>query len=727
MLPLPNLDDRTFEQLVREMRDLIPGIMPEWTDENAHDPGITLLEMLAWHIEMQQYHLDRVTDGHERKFLKLLGEAPLERQAASTSISFSGAPHPILIPLGTLLRVGELPFETVRPVTVLADSNWRVFVHSEDGVREIADDFESGSAPFFSFGSKGEAGTSMELVCDRPLPVQMPLSLWFELANRQPDYRIPARYGGFIPSARVDWLYWREIEAGEGSWELIDMERDESYGLHQSGPILFQLPEDAGQVYRLMARFSEGIYDDPPRISRLIWNEVFAAQVETHCIEERFDHTAKAVRSDDEQDPAEEEPPAFTLRHALFLHGLVYVQFKLEDGGWIDIEPDRYTVHRVEGKAWLSFNGETQLPEGERCIRAIAVIPSFDERTKLGRGTGISAQTVAVNNKLMLADQLRLQVGWYADDSSQIVWYDWERVADFDQSSPDSYHYMVDGENGVIRFSDGLHGAVPPAMPFPNIRIIGFRSGGGAAGNVMADKIRETDLTYPLQVTNLYPAYGGAEAETVKEAMNRVKRMVLEPKCGVTADDIERLVKEIPGLRVVRVKALPGYKPALRSHAEERSLGSISVVVVPYSNRPCPLPSDGMIQTIRVHLEPYRLLTTTLYVIPPEYVKITVRAVIVIDPRYEGRETDVVQALKQWLQPYGDDGSSEGWDFGRTVHKSDVYDIVHRVPGVLYIQDVWLMAEGNNVLREEGGDIRIPPNGLAVSGEHEIEFITSNR
>jgi len=184
-------------------------------------------------------------------------------------------------------------------------------------------------------------------------------------------------------------------------------------------------------------------------------------------------------------------------------------------------------------------------------------------------------------------------------------------------------------------------------------------------------------------------------------------------------------VLEIPGLRIARVKTIPGYKPTTQNYPAERAFGHISVVVVPHSKLPLPKPGEGMLRTIRRHLEPYRLLTTTLHVIPPEYVKVTVSAVVVVDPRYEGRESEVRDALSAWLQPYGADLLT-GWEFGRPIYKSDVFDIIHRVPGVQYIQEVWLMAEGKDAYREEGGDIRIPPNGLVFSGEHDIEFITTS-
>ena len=47
-LPKPTLDSRCFDQLVSECRALLSRVAPGWTDHNASDPGITLLELGAW-------------------------------------------------------------------------------------------------------------------------------------------------------------------------------------------------------------------------------------------------------------------------------------------------------------------------------------------------------------------------------------------------------------------------------------------------------------------------------------------------------------------------------------------------------------------------------------------------------------------------------------------------------------------------------------------------------
>ncbi len=71
-LPLPNLDDKTYQQLVDEAIGRIPVVTPEWTNYNASDPGITLLELFAWYTEALLYRNNRVTSVNTQAFLRLL-------------------------------------------------------------------------------------------------------------------------------------------------------------------------------------------------------------------------------------------------------------------------------------------------------------------------------------------------------------------------------------------------------------------------------------------------------------------------------------------------------------------------------------------------------------------------------------------------------------------------------------------------------------------------------
>lgn len=71
-LPLPNLDDRTYADLLDEARSLIPGEYPAWTDHNPSDSGIILLELFAWLTELMLYRVNQIPDRNIDSFLKLL-------------------------------------------------------------------------------------------------------------------------------------------------------------------------------------------------------------------------------------------------------------------------------------------------------------------------------------------------------------------------------------------------------------------------------------------------------------------------------------------------------------------------------------------------------------------------------------------------------------------------------------------------------------------------------
>lgn len=72
-LSVPNIDDRTYDQLVSEARSMIPRYFPDWTDHNASDPGITLLELFAFLLEIAIYQINRVPERTLENFALLVG------------------------------------------------------------------------------------------------------------------------------------------------------------------------------------------------------------------------------------------------------------------------------------------------------------------------------------------------------------------------------------------------------------------------------------------------------------------------------------------------------------------------------------------------------------------------------------------------------------------------------------------------------------------------------
>ena len=71
-LPLPNLDDHTYADLVEEAIYQISVEYPEWTDHNPTDTGIILIELLAWLTEMTLYRVNQIPDENYASFVSLL-------------------------------------------------------------------------------------------------------------------------------------------------------------------------------------------------------------------------------------------------------------------------------------------------------------------------------------------------------------------------------------------------------------------------------------------------------------------------------------------------------------------------------------------------------------------------------------------------------------------------------------------------------------------------------
>ena len=69
---LPNLDDRTWKDLVEEGCSMIPAWAPEWTDRNPTDPGITLIELFAYFTEILFYRVNRISRENRTAFVRLL-------------------------------------------------------------------------------------------------------------------------------------------------------------------------------------------------------------------------------------------------------------------------------------------------------------------------------------------------------------------------------------------------------------------------------------------------------------------------------------------------------------------------------------------------------------------------------------------------------------------------------------------------------------------------------
>lgn len=740
MLPLPNLDDRYYEQMMQEARKAIPKLFPQWTDENAHDPGMTMLELMAWMTEMQQYYLNRITESNERKFLKLLGVRPKEAASAACEVAFFDVPAPLTIPRGTPLQAYDQTFETDETLQLIPAVLEKVIVRTETAVGDFTSNLKSGIA-FYAFGPEAGKGSRLFIGFDRELPTNTDIVLSIRLSDQYP---VPLGRGGgddeelpLIASSSVTWKYASDDD-GDG-WLPVETLSDSTAHLSRTGKLIFRLgdkmkplsmhPADDKKRYWLCCTLEQEGYELSPKLEHLCINAVQAVQRQTIC--ECFDLL-----------PSGE--PGFiceTTGH-LSYNGSVHIQIEDEDGRrrvWkrvnrldecgaadacYELERD-HAAKTVKVRFGDGVHG--LVPSARQTIRIIASDPVKEDRLWIGASSGLPDQQFDISRAgTFQRARMRIQVAEPDRSTGESVWTDWHLVDDFDHSHSTDRHFIYDRAEGVVRFGNNERGRIPAKSNVPNIRFIALQTGGGARGNVKKERINAFVHYDPewasITVANPAAAVGGAEEETIDEAKQRVQRELHAPERAVTAEDYEAIASDTPGLRVARVKAIPLYKPGMRDYPREKAPAQMTVVVVPYSESARPKAGAGFLETVRNYLERHRLLSTELHVISAAYIKITVHAVVVVEPTHKDNAAVVTNVLKRLLRPIGH-GDGEGWRFGRSVYKGDIYGTISRLRGVVYVQDLWIDAEGPAVRKDGAGDVHLPPYGLVYSGEHEIELI----
>lgn len=743
-LPVPNLDDKTFDQLVEEARALIPRYAPQWTDHNLHDPGITFLELFAWLAEMQIYGLDRVTDQHKRKFLKLVGVRPQPAKPAKVEVKFQISPNrdSILLRKGAqvaakTLDTGEdIVFETDEEMWVLPVALQKIVTYDGHDFIDHTDANEHDGLFYHAFGTNPQPDHALYLGLEyhQQLPGKT-AKLWVNLYEQdlpeQPAFE--NKNAEPLPPATLAWEYW-----ATDHWKLLKILSDKTFTFSQTGDIVFVCPNDATfqsfdnlvgrtldelneSLYWIRCRIVTAEYAIPPRFDSLLWNAITVTQGHSWPL---------GILLSGNGQPHQ----AFIVKELPKLYDQVIIETqdsKEEWQRWTRVEgfgdslPNdaHYTINLSNGEIKFGNGIHGRIPAaGQNNIRVLS--PEFlVAQNNMPRSDGFPYQVFKLAHTPVLSGTEVIEV-----KEADGQWWGWTRVDDFDASLPEDRHYMIDLIKGEIAFGDGIHGRIPPKGE-KNIRAVSYRSGGGVIGNVKAGAI-DTVLgeDFPnIEVTNVKTASGGREAESIDEAIIAAQKDLKKPYRAVTSEDYEKLALATPGIRVARAKALPHYHPC---HPCYRIAGAVTVVVVPYvlpeSNLVTPKPGKSFLRAVYRQLQPARLLTAHLFVIPPQYVQVSVKAEVKIKPKQDPQrvETEIAVSLRAFLHPVQGGPEKNGWPFGRPVMKSEIYHVIGKVPGVDCVQRLDLQIVAPTRCAEIACEnVKIPPHAVVYSQAHEIRIV----
>lgn len=749
-LQIPVLDNRTFDDLLQEALLLIPRFAKNWTNHNVHDPGITLVELFAWLSEMQQYHLDQLTDKHYETFYRLIGYAPRELQPASVDIRFQNITEEKRLESGTkIVPSGKefVEFEVIEDFSLFPGSISQIFSRLGDQKIDHRAANQTSGVFFSPFGEPAQAGAVLLLGITALNDLRYDLQLQVILS--QAGLKPPASHGMEAPEVQLDvslaWEYYRT-----GQWLPLTLRRDETRAFTREGRIRFAVPGDISEqngLYWLRCRLAAGAYEIPPRIEAILLNTVTARQIETIYNEilgqglATPDLLLRLQRTpvlSDFEIPRERLSIGDILDFSGMLTNLLARADAAEDSAlkrfWELLPAETRQLIRELGpycnfsdaEKQATIDGFNQVLESgelfrEAAFAAIALPAEMaDLLSQLLNQTGCSIP-LPLNRYLfnqifapwILSDRPVIQV-----QTGQGDWETWVEVADFENSRPTDPHYRLDYGSGELIFGNGFNGRIPGL--FREIRARSYRTSRAGGGNLPAGEgwwVRK-DGFEGISGRNDLPASGGTLAEERNDSIENIRRDFNTVYRAVTSEDYETLALNTPGLRVARARTLPNDHPDFPGISFP---GFVTVVVVPQSweDHRTVLPGPGFLATVRAHLERHRLLTTGIAVIPPVYVEIAVSCQVALFPKNSIEQTRrrIIAALEAFLDPLQGGPDEQGWTFGRAVFRSEIYQVIDRVPGVNYVTNVALSRDG---AAAQAGNISIPRNGLVYSGTHQL-------
>ena len=309
---LPKLDDRTYDDLVREIRTRVARYAPEWrpgasawTDVNDNDPGVTLAQVFAWLSEMLLYRMNRVPALNYVKFLQLIGIELAPAEPARAEVTFpveATSPQP-LVRIRQRTQVSADPgdggptmvFETLRALVAFRAVLEAVVGYDPDtAFTPLTDANQRATQPFEPFGPRApeDAYLALGFQDAAALPAEV-LDLMVVAAAGGGRERVPyvsCLHGPDTSPARLVWEYNHA-----GVWLPLTQLRDDTLALTRSGHVLLRLPASGIPVsakasltasdptlrYWIRVRVVSSQYEETPRLLAIRTNTTEVEQAET--------------------------------------------------------------------------------------------------------------------------------------------------------------------------------------------------------------------------------------------------------------------------------------------------------------------------------------------------------------------------------------------------------------------------------------------------------------
>jgi predicted phage baseplate assembly protein len=665
-LPVPKLDDRRFQDLVDEAKKRIPYYCKDWTDHNVSDPGITLIELFAWMVDILLYRLNQVPDLHYIKFLEMLGvrlNGPIPAKAPVTFWLTASQTLPVVIPAGT--EVASTQTETERSIVFTTDSDLQIQPPQLKAILAVPGSqsekkrspreidlrrLEASFQDFEIFATTPQVGDSLCIGFENDLSFHL---LGFDLD-------LGATVGAGVNPKKPPYVWEASTGQPDAPWADCEVEMDTTEGLNSDGSIRIHTP-----------KMGTSQIDD----HRLFWVRVKLREVTR----------------------AEAEQGMRSYIKTPLLRSLKAVSW----GGTVPATNSQQVQQEFLGRSDGSAGQRFQL-------QFTPVLPRRRDETLSIEMEGESSQ-------------IGKEVSDFAETGSEDLCFTLDSITGELRFAP-----AVRQPEGTIK----LYGKIPARganLIFKRYRYGGGDQGNVLAGVINTLK---TSIPYVAKVSNRTAASGGRDAETLEEAMLRAPALLRSRERAVTEADYEFLATQAFPEAIGRVKCLqPRTVEGGKVIPGQIYVLVVPRVVHPeeYLTQKQLELNHETIAAMRAYLDERRLLTTRLDVRSPAYqwvvIKVKLRAVPEADR--EKVQAEVLRRLYRFINPLTGGPDEKGWPFDRDLFVSDVYQCLQGTPGVQFIRDIE-MYKALPTGQASGSPLEILEalaHSTLASGKHIVEWV----
>lgn len=694
MLSSQLFTSKTIEELMQDARMRIPLLTDEWTNYNPSDPAITTLENFSLLTLLQQKGIEEAPEKAKERLYQMAGFTRKGAKSARVLLKPGNVPEGgVTLPMGQKFLVGDMCFETNKENRLQGNEIIGLYAGKDGNLTDISFILDP-DIPIKSslFGNKPEKGMCFYIVCNNL--GKSSEELIFHLQFEEPFIRND--FENEQPFSEVNWQCY--TAAG-----FIDIKvKDHTEGFMRSGEIRIKLPRQKAAVYSelpkegyvIRAELKKANFDVVPKIIGASGFLIEAWQKETASLCYTF-----------------EGKKSFEVFNDMLDFGYFMIFCKEDEEGSFykyDIadvyaENGRYVEMTRLGNGHFKFTFDKEkYGYGPGAFLNAVKFVAYNEETMpvfhLGTVFGYENQRIGIPIENIVTDSFSVIARRYDENGDAI--YDFIRP---DSGKDTDFFYSVLEEKNEIR--------IDYAGDFVNAELYLCTCAKlrGEDGNVRAGStFIPVGIDDNISFTNPAEGQGGRLRETNGELRRRFISDVSSHYTAVEAADYERLVKTTPGLCIHKVKAVM-----------DSGKNQVRIAVKPYGSEVCPKLGRIYQDIISKRLESRRLLTTSVVIVQPEYIPVSVRGIIYVKSHYERVREMVENVIREKL-----DYVNTSRNFGEPLSFDEMFHSIEALECVDFVYELSVISQDPQQAVKQGMDIYPAPHVLLIPGDIDIELNT---